>query len=108
MRPLIYIYSCTDDAGRRILPQELLQVLARGLHPDDVLLRRAQRDPLLQDPLLAAVQGEGQLQPPHPDSSDQEERGRRGGCSRATRGCDRSLSTPTSGIEQRLGAKRRK
>jgi hypothetical protein len=93
------IYSCTDDAGRRILPQELLQVLARGLHPDDVLLRRAQRDPLLQDPLLAAVQGEGQLQPPHPDSSDQEERGRRGGCDRATRGC---------GIEQRLGAKRRK
>jgi hypothetical protein len=67
------IYSCTDDAGRRILPQELLQMLARGLHPDDVLLRRAQRDPLLQDPLLAAVKGEGQLQPPHPDSPGQEE-----------------------------------
>jgi hypothetical protein len=45
----------------------------RGLHPDDVLLRHAQQDPLLQDPLLAAVQGEGQLQPPHPDSPGQEE-----------------------------------
>ncbi|AQK45043.1 LIM domain-containing protein PLIM2b [Zea mays] len=41
----------------------MLQVLARGLHPHHLLLRRAQRRSVLQDPLRAAVHGEGELQP---------------------------------------------
>ncbi|ONM15495.1 LIM domain-containing protein PLIM2b [Zea mays] len=51
------------NSGRRVLPQELLQVLARRLHPDHLLLCRAQRRLVLQDPLRAAVHGEGELQP---------------------------------------------
>ena len=38
-------------------------MLTRGLHPDHLLLRRAQRRLVLQDPLRAAVHGEGELQP---------------------------------------------
>jgi hypothetical protein len=37
--------------------------------------KATQRDHVLQDPFLAAVQGERQLQPPHLDGADQEERG---------------------------------
>jgi hypothetical protein len=51
------------NLGRRAIPQGLLQMLSRRLHPDNVLLRGAQRRLVLQDPFLAAVHGEGELQP---------------------------------------------
>lgn len=60
---LTKLFSSSVNSGRRVLPQELLQVLARGLHPHHLLLRRAQRRSVLQDPLRAAVHGEGELQP---------------------------------------------
>ena len=86
-------------------------MLAWWLHPDDLLLRRAQRDPLLQDPFLTAVQGEGELQPPHQDRPNKE--GERGGCScsrdcRAGGRCGEGSAATRCNIEQRLGEKERK
>lgn len=53
-----------DDHGGWVLPQDLLQVRPWRLPSDERLLRLAQRDPLLPEPLLAAVQEVRQLRQP--------------------------------------------
>lgn len=87
--------SCYSvNFGRRVLPQELLQVLSRGLHPDHLLLRRPQWRLVLQDPLRTAIHGEGELQP------HEEEEPVPGG--NAGRGC-RGATTATGATARREG-----
>ncbi|GFY97337.1 nucleic acid-binding, OB-fold-like protein [Actinidia rufa] len=55
------------DGGGKILPQVVLQMCARTLQADPLVLRCPRRVRLLQATLCPALQREGQLHPPHQD-----------------------------------------
>eukprot|EP00850_Spirogloea_muscicola_P024580 SM001098S18861 [mRNA] locus=s1098:1406:1600:+ [translate_table: standard] len=64
----------------------MLQVPAGRLRDLAVQLRRARGPALLQAPLLATVQGEGQLQSAHKDAKPDQPQGRQG-CQCCCRRC---------------------